>query len=320
LILLGLLPVIVLFGRSRTAVLESLAGIAAGIIAYSPSVIFSLTTTGRIFPNTFYAKTTQLVAGAPDVSFLAGVSKFWFTESPVSAVGALAGIAVTVIALRNGEPRRLPLALLGFTLGLPLAYAMMGRTYLFTELAGNFGRYLYPIFPPALVLGFWALSKVRMKAAAPVVVLLALALTLFGTARRADLYRHNVSDINALQVAMAKKLDGQLPEGSQIAANDVGALAYFTDYRVLDLIGIISTQTLERLEYVGEDPRARMQALYDLMLEERPEVLVVFPQWYTPILDALGDRATPIGSTDKRDNITAGGARLVAFQVNWPER
>lgn len=326
LLLLGLLPAIALLGRRREKIFaEAGVGILSAIAVYSVSIVFSLVTAGRIFPNTFYAKTTQLFAGAPDASFLGGVSHFWFTESPVSAIGAVAGVVVVVLALRAGETRRVPLALLGITLGLPLAYAMMGRTYLFAGLAGNFGRYLYPVFPTALILGFWLLGRglalvqsARVaRGVAAVVVVAAIALTFVGTQRRADLYRHNVDDINQLQVAMAHDLARQLPAGSLVAANDVGALAYFTEFRVLDLIGIISTQTLDRLESAGPDPRARLEALYGLLQEERPDALVVFPHWYGPILEAIGGQATEISRREKRDNITAASGRLVAFRVRW---
>jgi len=120
-----------------------------------------------------------------------------------------------------------------------------------------------------------------------------------------------------MQVAMAQRLGERLPAGSYVAANDVGALSYLTRFRVLDLIGIISTRTLDKIEPAGSDPRRRQQAIYELLLEERPDAIVVFPRWYQPVMQALGESAIAIDEVYNPNNITSGGARLIAYRLKW---
>jgi hypothetical protein len=324
LLLAPILAALSLTRASAKAAVEAFIGLAACAVVYSPSVFFCLSTSGRVFPNTFYAKTTALVAGAPDAGFIAGTFEFLLKQWPLAFVALAIGITAIVAGFVGRRPLRPALAVAAFAIGLPLAYASMGRTFLFAGLAGNFGRYLYPILPAALVLGFWGTGFIWQRYKLPrranvFVVTLAIVLVLaaVGTARRASLYRHNVDDVNAMQVAMAKRLMERLEPGAYVAANDVGAISYLTGFRVLDLVGIISTQTLEKLENAGTGRAARQRAFYELIVEERPEVLVVFPGWFGPTIERFGDALERIEAVSKQDNITSGGPRLVAFKVHW---
>jgi hypothetical protein len=294
---------------------------------YSPSVLFCLATSGNVFPNTFYAKTTALVAGAPSLRYLQGVVIMVRGISPVSLIAFIIGIVGAIVAVWRRRDVRGIVVAAAFVVGLPVAYAAMGRTYLFAPFAGNFGRYLYPILPLSLALGFWALMYVVSTFKHRLVVVMGLVLmvlapllSVFGMVERVDLYRHNVRDINTLQVAMAHSLQEKLTPGDLVAANDVGALAYFTDFRVLDLIGIVSTKTLHALEPAAMEPNALARAHYSLLLEEKPAALVVFPQWFQGALDGLGPIAKPIETITNRSNITSPYPRLIAYRLDWPER
>ncbi len=324
LILLPILAAGSLARWRRRGIVTAVAGIAAGVVVYAPSIVFCLRNSGRLFPATLYAKTTALVAGAPDARFLADSVRYFFTLSPVPVIALLLGLALCAVSLaRRRAPWSLVASLL-FAVGLPVAYAVMGRTVLFTGLAGNFGRYLYPVLPPALVAGFWAANraatgmKERTGSIGVIIAgVLSIAISLGGTIQRSSFYKHNVDDINSMQVAMAKRLQGRFPEGSLIAANDVGALAYLTRFRVLDLIGIISRPTLDALEAAGADPMRQQNACYEVLVRERPAALVVFPQWFAPTLHRLGNVIEQVDVVNNPGNITSGGNVLFAFRMHW---
>jgi hypothetical protein len=88
---------------------------------------------------------------------------------------------------------------------------------------------------------------------------------------------------------------------------------------VLDLVGIVSTKTLLALEPAGMDPRARARAHAELLLEEHPAALVVFPQWFEGPLAWLGPVAQPVETITDRANITSPYPTLVAYRLNWPD-
>jgi hypothetical protein len=116
---------------------------------------------------------------------------------------------------------------------------------------------------------------------------------------------------------MARSLEKKFAAGDLIAANDVGALAYFTRFRVLDLVGIVSTETLRALEPAAMEPNALARAHFALLLRERPVALVVFPQWFAGPLDALGPVAQPIKTIKDRSNITSPFPTLIAYRLDW---
>jgi hypothetical protein len=310
--------------RSPRAVRSAAVGALACVVVYGPSVAFCLTTSGRWFPNTFYAKTTSLIAQAPDAGFLGAVIRFFLQVSPVCLLLFLCGVAGAGLAAWKRRPIHGLAAACAFVVGLPLAYSMMGRTYLFAELAGNYGRYLYPVIPPSFAVGFWGLGYLARSIArwdlrkpALLAMVVALGFTWAGAARYSVLYVLNVRDINRMQVAMAESLRERLPPGSLVAANDVGALAYLTDFRVLDLIGIISTPTLDALERAAPGPEGRDEAYVDLLLEERPVALVVFPGWFENVLRRFQPALQLVEMIDNPENITSGGSRLVAARIHW---
>lgn len=325
----GLLLVPLLAGASiirfgRRGFWAALSGGVASLVVYSPSAILCLTTSGRLFPNTFYAKTTSLVAGAPDVGFLSGAVGLIWALSPVAMLLFLLSVPFVVLAIRRGDLPGGIFVAAGFVVALPLAYGVMGRTFLFAGLAGNFGRYLYPVLPLALALGYWALARLSVLSTGRLMRLLTVtaailvpAFALGATVGRADLYRRNVYDINSMQVAMAHRLEEHLPPGSLVAANDVGAIAFLTDFRVLDLFGIISTPTLNALEGVNDRPSAKEHAYYRLLLEERPEAIVVFPRWFGGTLRRLGSAVEQIDEVNNPLNITSGSSRLLAYRIDW---
>ena len=209
-----------------------------------------------------------------------------------------------------------------FLLALPGAYASMGRTFLFAGGAGNFGRYFYPLLPFLTVLGVLGFSagfyrrQMRLTALAGLSVILVWQISL--TVKRADFYAHNVRDINSMQVEMAHQLSASLPEGSLVAANDVGALAYFTELRVLDLVGIVSPEVQEAMfPKRGAEYAERVEALFALLMDLRPEAMVVFPSWYPDIIRSLEPVLEPIGVIRVPDNITSASGEMRAYLIRW---
>jgi hypothetical protein len=310
--------------RRWAALRDGALALGACVLVYSPSLVFCLATSGRPFPNTFYAKTTALIAGAPDLEFLWAVLRFFAVVAPVSLAAFLVGSVGLVAAIRRAERTAPALAAIGFVMSLPLAYAVMGRTHLFAELAGNFGRYLYPVLAPALALGFAAAAGLALRSArrlaTPLAIagmLTALAASTAGVIAGSPHYAHNVRDINTLHVAMVRSLATKLPAGSLVAANDVGALAYFGRFRVLDLIGIISTPTLDALDRARRDGVARDEAYRELLRRTRPDAIVVFPGWFRKTLQGLDTSRRPIERIVNPDNITSAGKQLVAWQLDW---
>lgn len=323
----------------RTALLQLLVALAV----YTPYGIYCLVQSGRLWPSTFFAKTTRALAGLPDADYLGESLGLIARLMPALIVLLAAGWLLWVTgalmirqakqtenALRAPRPGRWVrwrpyLPGVGFLIALPLAYASMGRTFLFAGVAGNFGRYFFPLAPFLALAGLMtaiagaARWRGRLR---PAWLLLAIAgLTGWHAGHawgQASRFAHNVRDVNAMQVEMAHRLARDLPSGSLVAANDVGALAYFTDLRVLDLVGIVSPEVQPVLFPLRQrDRRTRHEALFGLLVRLQPAAIVVFPEWYPEILASLEPIREPLESIRVPGNITAAQDELVAYRLNW---
>jgi arabinofuranosyltransferase len=318
---------------------SGIANLITAAAIYAPYGIYCLSVSGHPWPSTFYAKTTQTFAGMPDLAYLARAAALLADLMPALVALLIAGAAVLIVGtgLRRTSPGRLDFSerlarwrafLPGvlFVIALPLAYATMGRSFLFAGVAGNFGRYLFPLAPFLAILGAAMLvlgaARIRVRVRRGW-VLLALGVPLIwngiAAANHAAFFAHNVRDIDAMQVEMANRLARDLPAGSLVASNDVGALAYFTDLRVLDLVGIVSPEVQQALFPLRRLDRAeRHKALFQLIVKLKPAAIAVFPEWYPEILQSLQPLLRPLEQIRVPGNITSAQSELDAWRIEWP--
>ena len=299
-------------------------GLLSALLLTVPYGVFCLSTSGRWFPNTYYAKTGDTALHLPDLSYIGELLREIVWPMAPEALLLLPLALLGLFFWYKDRNAVVPAAAAIFVFALPLAYACMHRTVLFADVAGNFGRYLYPIFPVALAVGYAGLLRIaghysgRLLPIASVVLGVLLLLTsVRRTISQADFYATNVRDINRMQVHIALRLKEELPPGALVAANDVGALAYLTDLRVLDLIGIISIDVLDLMRPIdGNQPKTRFE-LARYLADQRPAAIVLFPRWYPKIYQWLQPGLELIEDVRVNDDITSGADQLTAFRIDW---
>ncbi len=302
---------------------------AAAIIA--PYALFCLHTIGRPLPSTFYAKTTGLITTLPTLDYLRFAYGLLGRENLVVAALAAIGSVAVIGAAIGRRARAIDLIALGWVLALPLAYASMGRTMLFAGGAGNFGRYLYILLPAWIILaanGAQALviAAARIGARAPRVATAAITVAAIAGGvpplrARAELYTVNVSNIEEMQVAAGRWIRDNLPAGSTVAVNDLGAIAFFSGHRVLDLVGIATPAVLGyRTTYDPQRDPLNEMAVARYLADARPPFLAVFPDWYPRLFGYLESRGAlrRLHQIRIRDNRTCGSDLLVIVEVAWP--
>ncbi|RJP33380.1 MAG: hypothetical protein C4547_12405 [Phycisphaerales bacterium] len=310
-------------GREHRFV-RTLPGWGACALVYSPSVILGLAATGLPFPNTFYAKATALVEGAPDPAFIAGALAVFRDVAPHAGGLFVLGGAMVLAGVGRG---RVPLGMIAcaaFAIALPLAYASMGRTAHFVGLAGVGGRYLFPMIGPMLVVGFWGVEALMtrvvrrgLRLCIGAVVILAVAAPAGDLPAIARTFAHQVWDTQVMQVAMADFLRDRLLDDATVAANDVGALGFRTSFRVVDLVGLVSNDVMAALRAARGQGRQPEAALMDVLRLRRPDALLIFPRWYPDLLRELEPGLEFMGKIHNEQNITSADALMVAYRIDW---
>ena len=87
-----------------------------------------------------------------------------------------------------------------------------------------------------------------------------------------DNYAADVQLNQGRQVALARYLNELVPPGQTIATHDIGAIGYYTEREVIDLVGLVNPDVIEY-----HDGRH----LWAYIDQARPDYLVVFPNWDT---------------------------------------
>lgn len=298
------------------------AALAAGVLA-GPILVYAWAG-GSVLPTTFAVKAGTSRNWIPEARLLFDILGILWRPQPVAALLAAGGVLALVERLGTPRDRGLLPAL--WLLGLPLVYSAMspGGDKL---IAGNFGRYYFPLFPPLLVLAALALERawqalgsgvrlgrLRLPLRALLVALLA-APTLLVLVQGAGRYVQNVANVEDSDVAIARWLSSRLPPEALLAVNDIGAIKYLLPNRVVDLVGIASPDLRRETAAAARAGTPLAQALFEALERRRPDYLVIFPEWFPEL--AADPRFRPLHQLVIRDNITMGGDEVVVYATPW---
>jgi hypothetical protein len=200
---------------------------------------------------------------------------------------------------RGGRTLAVPaLALLAHPLAMALLAPYRGPAF-------QEGRYSIHLLPLAvLVLAASAGTRPRIR---PVLLAAVLLATLVGLAPAAERYAWGVQNINAMQVHLGRWVDANTPRSAVLAVNDIGAIAFFSRRRVIDLMGLVTPDILP-FRREGEEEVVRY------VVDRCPDYVVVFPTWF-PRLTARRDLLTPVAAVRLERNLVAGGDEMVVYRL-----
>lgn len=271
--------------KVRAAVPALLWFIPVSLGAVQP--ILNLVNTGIIASSSALAKQNPRFAHPNETVFATFVwdTAFWggygarFYDRAGPFILVLFLVGAWVLALRD-HARRAPgvgtIALVWWLLPLVLLALLL-------PIGWHHFRYLIPfiaLFAPIVAIGAATvdagIARLRGAGDTPFVLATVTASVAFmGLVWPNELGR-NARDIRSHQVELAQWLAATTPPYTIVAANDVGALAYLSERKILDLEGIVSLKMLpDALEGEG--------STYERMLKEDPDVFVVFPEWFDTV-------------------------------------
>ena len=227
--------------RPRPGALVAFAALVAGYVG------FNLALGGRWLPSTFAAKT----------AYYGAISREAFLRSdvlPLVATGAwivLAPFLVVGIVRAAGAPRLRAEA--GWIVALPLAYALV------LPFGHRFDRYLVPVLPAAAIVGVAAarhlLDRVAPRRAATVAllgvgVLLAIPAARTGARSYVALCRYH----QVRHEAAGRWLAANTSPDAVVATHDIGAIAYYSRRRIVDVAGLVLDEAIAHLRDTDPTP------------------------------------------------------------------
>ncbi|MCC6866362.1 MAG: hypothetical protein IT280_09420 [Ignavibacteria bacterium] len=132
--------------------------------------------------------------------------------------------------------------------------------------AHRFGRYMMPLFPFYILLSVYGgreffkwlgryLNDTKLINGLNI-ILLASAIIYFAVVlnENKELYQDQSRHIYIRQVETAKWLKNNTPQGSIVATHDVGAIAFYSERKVIDVVGLINPEFIQKLntkDFVG---------------------------------------------------------------------
>lgn len=248
---------------------------------------------GNWFPNTGVAKSHFYLPGF-DWTYWRGAvwtltgrmlrGVFWDAKSPLVwpwlvTVLWLVG-ALRVIAWARRERRLLTgVVIVAAPFALMLAVIASSGLWSFHNY-----RYIAPAFPLLVIVAGCALGSVRVApvlwsrvhaAFAVVIVVGFVRAAIPGLAADARLFAQGAMDTNAQVVAIGEYLYRKLP-GANVMFHDAGAIAYYGDGRVYDMLGLV---TNHQAGIANHGPGARFEFLERLPPEQRFTHFAYYPGW-----------------------------------------
>lgn len=289
--------------------------LALPALLVAPAAGFSLATVGHLVPATAVAKgdggLIGAMSGAPLQWARVGRSVTWYLAGwglrLVQDHPALPALAVAGFwALRRTPLGPLSWVLLAHPVAASLVAPYGGAGFQ----TGRYTSHLLPLLMVVAASGLAGLARLPRVAAwrAPLLVLLALPLGL-GLGPASVAYGWGVQNINAMQVALGRWVARHTPPEALLAVNDIGAITYFGDRRIIDLVGLA---TPEIIPYRREGQSAVLRYVQRVC----PDYLIIFPNWI-PVLAARDDLFRPLVYVQLQRREVAGGRVMVVYETVW---
>lgn len=314
---------------------------AGYLVPALPYPLFCYAQIGHFFPNTFFSKTSGFLPQF-DFWFLFGYGYVVFKDVPLLSLFMPLGLGFILHSLFSQsqiQHHRAESVTALWGVGLVVAYAIIFPRYF------HYCRYLIPLLPFHIL---WGLKGVliardfiygqwwRSPLISPTTgeyrgtnpsPLIQKRLNRWGkifliisciplAAMRIDQFAWNVSNINDQQVDMANWIKNNTSPEALIATDDVGAIGFIANRRVLDILGVITPEINEK--YQGIPPRKKgfVEEVTRLFRLEKPDYLVIHPLFYGKLIrDHF--RCTKVYSNELRINSICTQSKFITYKVDW---
>lgn len=250
-------------------------------------------------------------------NFVTGAQALFDELGPAPVAAIAFGLAL--VGAATGIPREWERNQLGITtaasvlLLVGLAAASQG-----SGLGVIHARYVIALEPLAAILiiaGLWELGALvsaseAARAVAAVALIVIVAPGLLGWASD---FGENSAEVYLQQREVGLWLRDNTPEDALVALNDAGAIAYYSDRPVYDLVGLV---TNDQARAFREGAASVYESIERLPADERPDYFAVFPGWF-PFIQEAGDDFAQLYTARLDDRRITGGDELAVYAPTY---
>ena len=308
--------------RLRQALSRSLPELIGAGLVLAPYLLYNWRAGGPLWQQPEVA----LRAQPPLRWAVTALSSLWASQ-PIVFCAALLGLPVAALAAARPTARHPSFLLVLAPLVVLLAPGLIWRfadsqnavisaaaLAPIISVLGTAGLFLlYRALGRVLLRGRKRISRLAYGAAIGLVVIALSTLTWF--AHRQAWQRHGlaVRKVNDLQVYLGQWAAPHTAPDATIATRDVGAIAYFSRRKMLDLGGRVDQFGLSYLRRPGS-PDTNLLAV---LQQTHPSYVAIRPSDF-PDLSQRVDLLTPTVTCGFRDPITGGVTTWVLYETPWP--
>jgi hypothetical protein len=323
LVALAIAGVLGIFQATHRERLVSIAPLAATFS--TPYVLWLFTGSARsntataklLVGNPYYQGHALWAAVSDNVSTLFKKllnGQVWSTEFLPTNAMPVAIMALVSIVVAGFIKRRLFRAAFVLAIALGMLIPCFYVTFLWNRL-----RYLWP-FATGWLIGLACFAEVlgevatilhpRARAGVPVLLGFFAGAFIVRLDWVLDDVANSASGIDRQHVKIGRWAKDALPKDALVAVNDTGAIAYFSDRRTFDIVGLT---TNGEAKYWVAGTASRIEHYEKMRKEDLPTHFIVYPEW-------MGTDAffgSELFAATVTDSTILGGQSMRAYEADW---
>lgn len=312
-----LVTIFLLRKNLRSNLLNLTLSLILFLIIMLPYPIFCYIHTGSFLPNTFKGQTAGFRV-IPDYLYIRETARLFFKDNFLVLTLWLSGTVYFIITLLKKKIETKYLLINLWILLLPLASVFISPFY------RHYGRYLIPLIPFINIVSINILQKfflvlkrkntVTLRKYPAIITSLLIFFSFTGAGYYSYLLGWNVENINNQQVNIAHWVNKNLPDEKVIAVNDIGALSYITDKKIVDMEGLV---TPEILLIKVQKPESLAVNMMKELKKYNVNYMIIYPSWYKSIMKEYSVDFEQLYSARLAKNTICGDVEMFVFKINW---
>lgn len=312
-----IISIIVLRKSLRENIGKLILSFVLFIVAVLPYPVFCYIHTGGFLPNTFEGQNAG-IRFLPDIYYVSQTARFFIKDNFIIFLFWVAASVYFIRSIFKKEPERKLILINLWIFLLPLISSFIAPSF------RHHGRYLIPLIPFINITAIYILLKLNKFIEEKnlfdrlyykkILIFLLLLFSSLGTVIYAHALGWNVDNINNQQVNIAHWLNKNLPDERIFGINDIGAITYITNRKIVDMEGLVTPEIfkIRKMPFEEEDT-----GLMNLLQKYGVNYLIIYPSWYISLMDHYGDLFEKVYSARLVKNTICGDIEMFVYKIHW---